>query len=589
MSDERSGVFKFRFDSGSRTLEERENKKEVRKRLVKSFADYKVKFILFLIVTVLYSITFVIFPQKIGDIIDAFAASIIQYLLGLGDGSVFGDIIPYAVPAVIYFVANAVLSLVQGYIISDIVTSYSAKLRKRVMEKYDSLSVSFVDSADHKDIVAVMTQDVDALNQSMNLILMKLVSPAITFAVIIITQMIVDFKVGLLSIVFCLLGTGLTLLSERKERRNAQKQQKNKGDLYSEAAEFYNGLAVLQNSGKVEERKKSIQEKIKDTVAAGEKSQNVSVLQNCISELSVSLCIVFTMIVSALSMIGNVFSVGGLQCQFVYIRKLFSSVTPLSMAPGVIRTAILSAGRIFDFLDIESSENDGTELVSKTDFPDSIEFRDVSFRYSEDSRYILKDVSFAVARKGITVVSGMTGAGKTTMIKLLLGFYSPQKGQILFEGKEVSKLNREDYFSRFNIIVQGSTLFDDTIENNIAYGCENVTFAEIQRAAKLSGADDFIVRRENGYKTVFNSKSPNLSDGEIQLVLLARAFLRKREILVFDEATSGLDVVAEKKIVEALQDISKESCVIVISHRNSSLSAISNVINISESKVKLVK
>lgn len=589
MSDERSGVFKFRFDSGSKTLEERENKKEIQKRLVKSFADYKVKFVLFLIVTVLYSITFVIFPQKIGDIIDAFAASVIQYLLGLGDGSVFGEIIPYAIPAVLYFVANAVLSLLQGYIVSDIITSYSAKLRKSVMEKYDSLSVAFVDNVDHREIVAAMTQDVDALNQSMNLILMRLVAPIITFVVIIITQLIVNVNVGIISIVFCLFGTGLTLLSERKERKRAQKQQKNKGDLYSEAAEFYNGLAVLQNSGKVEERKKNLQDKINDTVAASEKSQNVSVVQNCISELSVSLCIVFAMVASALMMANGGFSVGGLQCQFVYIRKLFSSVTSLYMGPGIIRTAILSAGRIFDFLDITSEEIDGTQPVEKTDSLENIEFRNVSFRYNEESRYILKDVSFSVERKGITVVSGMTGAGKTTMIKLLLGFYSPQSGQILFEGKEVSSLKKEDYFSRFNIIVQGSTLFDDTIENNIAYGCENVTFAEIQKAAKLSGADEFIVRRENGYQTVFNSKSPNLSDGEIQLVLLARAFLRKREILVFDEATSGLDVIAEKKIIEALQEISKDSCVIVISHRNSSLSATSNVINISESKVRKIK
>lgn len=586
MNDEKSGVFKFRFDSGSKTVEDRANKKEIQKRLLRSLSVYKVKLVLFAVVTLLYSVTFVIFPQKIGDIIDAFASSIIQYLLGLGDGSVFSEIVPYAIPAVVFFVANAVFALLQGYIVSDIITSYSANLRKTVMEKYDSLSVSFIDSAEHGKIVSAMTQDVDALNQSLNLILMRFVAPVITFAVIIITQLITSITVGIISIVFCILGFGFTLLSERREKKAATKQQSDKGGLYSEAAEFYNGLAVLQNSGKVEERKQSLIEKIKDTSKASEKSQKFSVLQNCISELSVSLCIVFAMVASALMMADGGFSVGGLQCQFVYIRKLFSSSTDFSMIPGILRTAILSAGRIYDFLDIDSSETDGEVIPEKTNSTNNIEFRDVTFRYNKESRYILKNVSFGVKRKGITVISGMTGAGKTTIIKLLLGFYQPQQGRVLFEGKDVFSLKKDDYFSKFNIIVQGSTLFDDTIENNISYGCENVSFEEIQRAAKLSGADEFITRRQDGYKTVFNSKSPNLSDGEIQLVLLARAFLRKREILVFDEATSGLDVIAEKKIIEALQEIAKENCVIVISHRTSSLSNSCDTINVSDSKVK---
>ena len=587
MNDEKSGVFKFRFDSGTKTVEERANKKEIQRRLIKILSEYKVKLVLFAVVTLLYSITFVVFPQKIGDIIDAFASSIIQYLLGLGDGSVFGEIIPYAIPAVMFFVANAVFALLQGYIVSDIITSYSARLRKTVMEKYDTLSVSFIDSSEHGEIISAMTQDVDALNQSLNLILMRFVAPIITFIVIIITQLVTSPIVGVLSIVFCVLGFGLTRLSERKEQKAATKQQSDKGGLYSEAAEFYNGLAVLQNSGKVEERKQSLIEKIRHTTQASEKSQKFSVLQNCISELSVSLCIVFAMVASALMMAEGGFSVGGLQCQFVYIRKLFGSLTDFSMAPGILRTAILSAGRIYDFLDIDDTETDGNELIEETDSAEIIRFRDVTFRYNKESRYILKDVSFGIKRKGITVVSGMTGAGKTTIIKLLLGFYSPQRGTVLFEGKDVSSLKKDDYFSKFNIIVQGSTLFDDTIENNIAYGCENVSFEEIRRAAKLSGADEFIARRQDGYQTVFNSKSPNLSDGEIQLVLLARAFLRKRDILVFDEATSGLDVIAEKRILEALQEIAKESCVIVISHRNSSLSNSCDTINVSDSKVKI--
>lgn len=571
MSNYKSGVFKFRFDASTRTVHTRKNSVEILKRLIRSLGPYKRKLWLFVLVTVLYSITFVIFPRLLGSILDMFSGSVVSYMLGIGDGSVFRDILPYGIFALVVFSLNALFSFWQGNLISDVITSYSLSLRNAVMDKFNSISVAYVESSDHKDLLSKMTQEVDALNQSLNIIFVRLGSSAILFIAVTVMQFSLSTTLGALSLAFCLLTVLFIFFNHKREESVVKKQQSGMWELFDSASEFYSGIAVAQLSGKLENITKELSALNRRATDDSRKSRGFAVIQNGINELFSGICLVAVAIFGSFAIIGDGITIGILQCQLIYVRRLFSAFSELSLISGVMHTLISSAGSLFDFFDITETGTE-SESTSCSDEQDKIEFQDVSFRYTDNGKLILKNVSFNLGEKGITVLSGITGVGKTTIIKLVLGFYKPVEGRVLYNGKDVWRLPKREYLSKFNIIIQGATLFNDTIYNNIVYGSYDVSEEKVKAVSKLCGADKVIEKLPDGYDTVFDVGNPNLSEGEIQLVLLARAFLRKKDFVIFDEATSGIDIMIEKKINEVLYELSKECSVIVIAHRNSAIS-----------------
>ena len=587
MSNEKSGVFKFRFNALSETAESKADRKRVLGRLKKSLSPYKGRLALFLFVTLLYSITYVIFPRLLGSILDLFSGEVVAYMLGFGDGSVFKRMIPYGVFALCVFTVNALFSFVQGHIISDVITSYAMSLRRAVTGKFNTLSVKYIDSSDHKQLLMKMTGDIDALDQSLNIIFMRYISSALVFVCVIIMQFVLSFRLGVISLGFCLIMAVLTALSSKRAKKNAAKERASTFSLFDDVSEFYSGLSPVQLSGNL---KKTVNELIAENRQAmeiTEKSRFSACLQNSRGELFSALCLSAVAVAGAFCIKAETMTVGILQCQLIYVRRLFSAFTEFSTASGVMRTLISSADSLFSFFDISDTENPNEREAMPDKNEDAlIEFRDVTFRYTREGKQILENVSFTVPGRGITALSGITGAGKTTMIKLMLGFYRPDSGRVLYKGKDVYKLPVEKYLAGYNIIIQGATLFNDTVYNNIAYGNGSVTYEQIMKASALAGVSEFIGRLPDGYDTVFDTDEPNLSEGEIQLVLLARAFLRKSDIVVFDEATSGIDIVAEKKINEALELLAKDSAVIVIAHRSSAAAGAVRQISLSDGRVE---
>lgn len=589
MSNEKSGVFKFRFDASSRTLYTRKNSIKIIKRLIRSLSPYKRKLQLFAIVTVLYSVSYVVFPRLLGSILDMFSGSIVTYMLGLGDGTLFRDILPYGIVALTVFLFNALFAFLQGNLISDIITSYSLSLRSAVMDKFNSIPVSFVEASDHKELLSKMTQDIDALNQSLNIIFVRLFSSVTLFIAVTVMQFSLSVPLGAVSIGFCVLTVLFSLLKRKREEASVKKQQSGTNELFDRASEFYSGMPVAQISGKLENITRELADLNRKVSFDSRKSKGFTVLQKGINELFSGICIVTVAVLGTFATSAGSISIGILQCQFIYVRRLFSAFSELSLISGVCSTLISSAGSLFDFFDITENENSNeNETMPVQTEEDKIDFENVYFRYNEDSKLILKNVSFSLGGKGITVLSGITGVGKTTIIKLVLGFYKPVAGKVLYNGKEVWQLPKRDYLSKFNIIIQGATLFNDTIYNNIAYGSSQYSKEQVKAAAKLCGADKFIENLPDGYETVFDPWEPDLSEGEIQLVLLARAFLRKRDFVIFDEATSGVDIMIEKKINRALAELSKECSVIVISHRSSAIVQADKTVHLSDAEVTQV-
>ncbi len=587
MKDEKSGVFKFRFNALSGTAETKADRKRVLRRLKKSLSPYKGRLWLFGFITLLYSITYVVFPRLLGSILDLFSGEVVAYMLGFGDGSVFRKMIPYGVFALCIFILNSLFAFIQGHIISDVITSYAMSLRKAVTGKFNILSVRYIDSSDHKELLMKMTGDIDALDQSLNIIFMRYASSAFVFVSVIVMQFILSPVLGLISLGFCIIMALLAALSSKRAKKSAARERASTFGLFDDVSEFYSGLSPIQLSGKLRETVDELVKENRQAMEITEKSRFSAALQNSRGELFSALCLSAVAVFGAFCIKAESITVGILQCQLIYVRRLFSSFSEFSTAPGVIRTLISSADSLFSFFDISDTENSNEkESVPDSSAESLIEFSDVSFRYSSEGKQILENVSFSVPERGITSLSGITGAGKTTMIKLMLGFYRPDSGRVLYKGKDVHLLPVDRYLARYNIIIQGATLFNDTVYNNIAYGNGNVTREQVMQASALAGLTEAVERLPEGYDTVFDTEEPNLSQGEIQLVLLARAFLRRSEIVVFDEATSGIDIVAEKKINKALELLAESSAVIVIAHRSSATAGAIRKISLSDGRVK---
>ena len=566
MANSDGGIFGINLGLAAAERKITRKRSDIISHLNENLSPYLGKIFGFILISFAYGITFVLFPRVIGEIIDIFTSSIINSVLGFENEDLTEQILYNTIIAVVLFLFNALFGYLQGVIVSDVVTSFSVDMKKRVLTKYDSLPMWYIDKTEHSSIVKVITDEINVLSQGLNLFLQRTVTAVILFICIIGTQLTVDVTIAVVSFGVSFLGVMITVLLNKAEGKVTKGKVEKENTMLDNAEEFYSGLHIVQRSGRINKVVEGLTDEIEDYGRNKKKTGFISALRNGVTELSSAVCCVAVSAVGAFKIIAGDFSIGILQTQIVYVRKMFQSFSELSMSFTIGRSILSSAESIYNFLDLEEEiKNENKTAETEKRIPE-IEVKNVVFSYAKDKTTVLKDVSFTVAGKGITAISGETGVGKTTLAKLILGFYKPQSGQILYNGKDINTLPVEDYRKKFNVIVQGATLFNDTIANNIGYACPGITLEEIKKAAVDCGADDFIMKLPNGYDTLFDSENPSLSSGEIQLILLARSFLRKNEFVIFDEATSNLDVTTEKIIAEKLVELSENCGVMVITH-----------------------
>ncbi len=578
MNNEKSSLFKFRFDPSSETTTIIGNEKNVLMRICRSLYDHTFKIGLFFIVTLIHCISYVCFPLLLGEIIDKYAQSILKYLIGAGNGDFLSEISGDLIIAVIVFLLTAATSILQGFLISGIITDYSHSMRDAITSKFNKLSVRYIDSSDNQKLLSLFTDSVDSVNQSLNIIFLQIIPSVLLSVAIIITQFATTPLIGFISLFLCLLGCVCNFATNKKTLKKVKSQQEATNEIFNSVSEFYEGLSVLQYSGALDERAAYISERINESGAKSEKMPAAFFVKETLTQTSTAAGVSATIIAGIFSMITDSFSIGGLQRQLIYTRKLFGSFSSLLLLPGVLRTLLESSQEIFDFLDISEKENLSVDNTAIDYSSTPIEFKNVFFSYNKSKPDLLKNISFKISDRGITAITGVTGIGKTTLIKLILGFYQPTKGDVCFFGKSINSIPQPEYLSNFSVIVQGAELFKDTIANNILYGSEKATREDVINAAKLCGAHEFIMNSEKGYDTLYDGN--NLSEGEIQLIFLARAFLHKKKFIIFDEATSAIDINAEQTVIEALERLSEDHGIIIISHRGTTYKNATEYINL---------
>lgn len=580
MSNKGSSVLKVRFDTS--TMAHGKVDKKTYRALAADLKPYGVLLAVFFAVTAIGGAASAYLPKILGEVIDAYALKLIESVFSGKAVEVTGEILPVIGFAAVLLAVNVISSFVQGFVVSRVTSAYSHTLRCRTFEKFNRLPASYADNNSHGSVIGTLTENVDALNQSLGLFLSNVIDSAVVIAAVTAMLFTVNKILCIVSVVFLAVSICVSYAVSKKETRFAANQQNASANINARLGEFYGGLRTVQESGEMQKNLLMLENLNEFHAEKTKKARRVTAISSYIGDLTLGICITAVAVIGAFMVKDGEFSIGALMTAVLYVRRLHRPVSQISVYAGVVRSMGEAAGRLFAFLNESEEKADGEKLDSTGE----IVFDNVTFAYPGTNENVLQNVSFTIPSKGIISLSGDTGAGKSTLAKLMLKFYQPDEGAVYCGGKNIKHVETEGYRRQFSVINQEATLFEETFAANIAYGKENAAMRAIESAARLAGADEFISRLPDGYDTVFSASPQNISNGEIQLVLLARAFLNKTPYVIFDEATAYVDTKTETRVKETLAELSKNSAVIIIAHRHSTVENADKIIRIENGKIR---
>lgn len=470
--------------------------------------------------------------------------------------------------AVLYGV-GAILSATQGFIMSTVTQCVSRKLRNDISVKINKLPMNYYHHNSTGDVLSRVTNDVDMIATSLNMSIGTMVSAVTLFAGSLIMMIKTDVVMTIAGVLSTLLGFVLMMVIMKHSQKYFTKQQMNLGAINGHIEEIYSGHTVVKAYNGEDKAKKQFDELNEALSNSGFKAQAMSGLMMPLMTFIgnfgyVTVCVVG----AALAMNGNI-SFGVIVSFMMYIRYFTQPLSQLSQAFQQLQSAGAASSRVFEFLGEEEMQDESNKKAIITNTKGDVEFSHVRFGYEPD-KIIINDFS-AKAKAGQKIaIVGPTGAGKTTLVNLLMRFYEINSGEIKIDGVSTADIKREDVHSKFCMVLQDTWLFEGSIRENLIYCSENKSEKKMREACKAVGLDHFIRTLQNGYDTILNDQI-NLSQGQKQQLTIARAMIADKPILILDEATSSIDTRTEQKIQKAMDELMKNRTSFVIAHRLSTI------------------
>lgn len=442
-------------------------------------------------------------------------------------------------------------------------------LRRDIFRKLNSVPLSYIDSHPHGDLISRVINDVDAVGDGLTQLLLQLFSGVITIAGTLIFMLGIDWKIALTVVVLTPLSLFAAGFIGKLTHKNFTDQQILQGEISSYVEEYVGNMRLVQ-AFSCEERANSGFDKYNtELYGVGFKAQFSGALANPVTRFVNAMVYAAVGIFGALSVIGGGLSVGQLSCFLTYANQYTKPFNEVTGVLTQIQTALAAAGRVFELLEAQDESPDSDKPAQKS-CRGSVCFENVSFSYNP-GKPLIRDFSLKVKSGTHVAVVGPTGCGKTTLINLLMRFYDVNSGRITVDGTDVRDISRGDLRKRFGMVLQDSWLFEGTIMDNLRYGNENATEKQVIAAAKAAYAHSFIRRMPQGYQTVISEGGGNLSQGQKQLLCIARAMLTEPEILILDEATSSIDTLTEVRVQKAFAGMMKGKTAFVVAHRLSTI------------------
>ncbi|MBO8184445.1 ABC transporter ATP-binding protein [Streptomyces spirodelae] len=572
------------------------------KRLLRQFRPERGRLLLMLAVLVVSVGLSVVGPKVLGHATDLVFAGFIgeklpdgvtreQALEGLrqrGDGGVadmlsgmdftpgqgidFGAVGRVLLVVVVVYAAAGLLMLWAGRISTRVITRTVFRLRERVEHKLGRLPLSYLDGQSRGEVLSRVTNDIDNLGQTLQQTMGQLISSLLT----IVGVLAVMFWISPLLALVALVTVPLSALVATRVGKRAQPQfvaqWKSTGALNAHIEEMYTGHALVKVFGRQQESAQVFAEQNEKLYKAGFRAQFISGIMQPAMMFVGNLNYVLVAVVGGLRVASGALSIGDVQAFVQYSRQFSQPLTQVASMANLVQSGVASAERVFEILDAEEQSPDPDEAHAErpSELRGRVELKNVSFRYTED-KPLIENLSLAVEPGQTVAIVGPTGAGKTTLVNLLLRFYEVRDGRILLDGIDIAAMSREGLRSGIGMVLQDTWLFGGTIAENIAYGAQGTTREQVEEAARAAHADRFIRTLPDGYDTVLDAEGDSVSAGEKQLITIARAFLSDPVILVLDEATSSVDTRTEVLIQRAMERLASERTSFVIAHRLSTI------------------
>lgn len=487
-----------------------------------------------------------------------------------GTGGIHFDVVgTILLTTLALYAFSALCSFVQGWLMTHVTQKTCYLLRQRIAQKIDALPMGYFERTSTGDVLSRITNDIDTLGQSLNQGVTQLITSTATVIGVLVMMLSINVPMTLIALLVIPLSAILVKVVVGRSQKYFRIQQNRLGAINGQVEEAFSGQAVVRAFNKEGDVLAQFKKTNAELYESAWKSQFLSGLMMPVMNFVSNLGYVAVAIAGALFAIGGRITVGDIQAFIQYVKNFTQPITQLAQVSNVLQQMAASAERVFAFL--EAEEEPKTAVTAKaSDVSGGVEFDHVHFGY-ESGKPIIKDFSAAVQRGQTVALVGPTGAGKTTIVKLLMRFYDVDSGSIRVGGHDVREFDRNDLRSLFGMVLQDTWLFKGTIRENIRYGRLDATDEEVEAAAKAAFADHFIHTLPGGYDMEIDEDASNISQGQRQLLTIARAILADRRMLILDEATSSVDTRTEERIQMAMDNLMEGRTSFVIAHRLSTI------------------
>ena len=552
------------------TTERAKDFKKTTKKLIRSYlVNYKIPIIIVMIFAIGSTIFTIVGPKILGNATTEIFNGLVSKLSG-ETGIDFGKVGQIALTLLGLYVISALFSFVQRFLMTNVAQKITYKLRNDVAIKINKLPMKYFDKKTNGEVLSIITNDIDTLSMNLNQSITEIITSICTIIGILVMMFSISWQMTLISLVILPIAGILVTFIVKKSQKYFTRQQDYLGHVNGQVEEIYGGLNIVKVFNAEEKVTKDFEKANDELYHSGWKAQFLSGLMHPVMNFISNIGYVAVAVAGGYLAIQGTITVGNIQSFIQYNKQFTQPINQLAQISNMLQAMMAAAERIFEFLEEPEEIVTAKGNIDTSKLKGNVEFKHVKFGYDPE-RTIIKDFNASVHEGQKIAIVGPTGAGKTTMVKLLMRFYDVTDGEIDVDGHNVKDFDRGELRKMFGMVLQDTWLFGGTVKENIKYSKEDATDTEVVEAAKAAHVHHFIKTLPNGYNSLINEESTNISAGQKQLLTIARVILADPKILILDEATSSIDTRTEIQIQSAMDNLMKGRTSFIIAHRLSTI------------------